>query len=230
MAEYFKIGYVGNPNLKESDFARYSMQELKNMMKTQAKRLNTRLSSLEKEGMTGGYAYEKANLWAFDEEAGLHSRTGKPRFETRVNVYDDSGLFTRERTRQEIIEQLVRMGKWESYSTSTVSGMMAMYHEKYENMKEHGFNGTFEQFIDTATSDAYETIRKYYGSDTAEYIVSQGESAAEAFIEAHPEYFTNDNPFDGQGGLLESAYAAWYQANWETVTDIISEDDFINLF
>lgn len=235
MAEYFKMGYVGNPNLKASDFAKYSMQELKNMMKSQAKRLNTRLSSLEKNHMTGAYAYETAKRWAFDNVAGTHERSNVPRFETRVNVYDDAGLWVRDRTRDEIVEQLIKMGKWESYSTSTVSGVMAVYENKYEYLKQHGFNGTLEDYINTATTDAHATIQAYYGSTTADYIISTyGETAAQAFIDTHPECFTADCPIvrknnEGMGGALESIFKDWYEANWQTTADAqYTEEDFLN--
>lgn len=230
MAEYFKMGYVGNPNLQASDFAKYSMQELKNMMKSQAKRLNTRLSSLEKNNMTGAYAYEKAKEWAFDNVAGTHERSNVPRFETRVNVYDDAGLWVRDRTRDEIIEQLIKMGKWESYSTSTVSGVLAVYEKKYENMKQHGYTGTMEDFISMATTSAYEIIYKYYKSEAANYICNTyGENAAQAFIDAHPEYFTWSCPLVGNGLAIETIFEGWYEANWQTTADAqYTEEDFLN--
>lgn len=241
--EYFFIGYTGNRNLSEKDFSKYSMQELKNMMKSQAKRLNTRLSTLESKGMTSSYAYQKAVQMAYDA---THTHKAhyefmreqeKPRFETAVNVYEnvDGGqMKVRERTRAEIIEQLIEMGKWESYKSSTVSGMMEAFQKRFENMQEHGYKGTFNEYADLVTNDAYDTISRYYGSDTAAYIVSTySEEAVDAFISKHPEFFTNNNPLDGQGGMLESEFSAWYEANWEdtssvsdeeSVTDIMSTD------
>ena len=228
MAEHFFIGYTGNRNLKESDFSKYSLQELKNMMKSQAKRLNTRLATLEKNSMKTGYAYQQAKLYAFDRRQYMRSQD-QPRFETAVNVYEevDGGIMkTRERTREEIIEQLMAMGKWESYTTSTVSGMMETYEAKYEEMKKHGYEKSFEEFVNVVTADAYEIIRSYYGSDTADVIVSSySEQAVDAFIAAHPDLFSKANPFNSQGGLLEGYFENWYNANWENTAETISDEE-----
>ncbi len=233
--EYFFQGYVGNRKLKEEDFSKYTMKQLKNMMKAQAKRLNTRLASLEKGKMTGGYAYRELQTWAFDEKEGVHTRNRTPRFETRVSVYEasDGGEYKiRDRTRAEIIEQLINMGKWESYRTSTVSGMMATYEAKHKELSKKGINVPFEDYVSMATTDAFSTIAKYYGESTAETIINEyGESAADAFISQHPDYFQKANPLNGQGLTLELIFDDWYQANWEHVTELVeSEEDFINSF
>lgn len=226
--EYFFIGYTGNRKLKESDFSKYSLQELKNMMKSQAKRLNTRLATLEKNNMRSGYAYEQAKLYAFDKRQYMRSQE-QPRFETAVNVYadvDGGQMKVRERTREEIVEQLIAMGKWESYTTSTVSGMFETYKAKFEEMKKHGYTKSFEEFVEVATADAYETIRSYYGSDTADYIVSSySDKAVSSFIAAHPDLFSKSNKFQGQGGLLEGYFEQWYENNWENTAETVSDED-----
>lgn len=241
--EYFFIGYTGDRNLSSKDFTKYSMQELKNMMKAQAKRLNTRLSALESKGMTSSYAYQKAAQMAYDatHTSKAHYQfmreQEKPRFETAVNVYEDvdGGQMkvrekVRERTRTEIIEQLIEMGKWESYKSSTVSGMMEAFQKRFENMQEHGYTGTFEEYAALVTNDAYDTISCYYGSDTAAYIVSTySEESVNAFIEKHPEFFKSSNPLDSQGGMLESEFAAWYKANWEDTSSITNEETIANI-
>lgn len=230
----FSLGYQGNENLTTKDFAKYSMQELKNMMKAQAKRLNTRLSALENNGMKSSYAYQKAKQMAYDATKSKKAvyqfmrEQEQPRFETAVNVYEnvDGGqMKVRARTRAEIIEQLIYMGKWESYESSTVSGMLGRFKDKFDIMKERGFTGTFDEFVSISTTDAYETIRHYYGSDTAINIITKyGEKAADAFIAAHPEYFSKNSPIGSESLTFEDIFETWYEANWED-TSSITEDE-----
>lgn len=232
--EKFSLGYQGNANLSEKDFSNYSMQELKNMMKAQAKRLNTRLSALENSGMKSSYAYQKAKQMAYDATKSKKAvyqfmrEQEQPRFETAVNVYEDvdGGMMkTRERTRAEIIEQLIYMGKWESYESSTVSGMVGRFKEKFDAMKEHGFTGTFDEYVSLVTTDAYETIRHYYGSDTAIYITSKySNKAVDSFIDSHPEYFSKSSPIGNEGLTFEDIFETWYEANWEDTSSITEEE------
>lgn len=239
MDDYFFIGYTGNKHLKESDFAKYSLQELKNMVKSQAKRLNTRLSSLEKNKMTGGHAYQKARRFVWDELRFMRPDDAQkieditPRFETAVTIRDAEGRKIADRTRADLIEQLIQMGDWESLTTSTVSGMMETFGAQYEAKKNKGvFTGTFEEYVEMATTDAYAVIAKYYGSSTADEIISAyGEDAANAFVQAHPEFFQKNNVLNGEGGLLEGEMAKWYRENWENVKGTVeSDEDLINNF
>lgn len=232
MADYSFIGYKGNKHLKESDFTKYSMQELKNMVKSQAKRLNTRLSSLESNKMTGGHAYQKARGFVWDEMKFMRPDDSQkieditPRFETAVTIRDTEGRKIADRSREDLIEQLIQMGDWESLTTSTISGMMETFGAQYEAKKKKGvFTGSFEEYVEMATTDAYSIIAKYYGTSTADEIISTyGEATANAFIQAHPEYFQKNNILRGQGGALEGAAAKWYRENWENMKGTVESD------
>lgn len=211
----------------ESSYSKYSYQELTDMMISQAKRLNTRLSALEKANMRTGYAYTEARKYMWDKRQYMGDQE-RPRFSRSKYVYEEKNgkrVRGRMRTREEIIEQLADMTKWESYTTSTVSGMMAMYEAKYENVKNQGFTGSFEDYVELRTNEAFETIAKYYGYETAYVIVENNEEkAVNAFIEAHPEFFRKDNPLDNQGSILESEFSSWYEANWEDTSGITDEE------
>lgn len=240
MADYFFIGYTGNKKAKVSDYSNYSTQELKNMMKSQAKRLNTRLATLEKENMRG-YAYQQAQRFAHDELQYMRGSDEQPRFKTAVNEYLQIKSYEtidgkqqevyidvkdRERTREEIIEQLVAMEKWESLTTSTVSGMMETYEAKYEEVKKRDPSLTFEKYVDIATSNAYDIIQTYYGSTTAyEIVKTYGNTAASAYIADNPELFQADNKFNGQGLTLFNHFTDWYKDNWENTRDSVSDEE-----
>lgn len=239
--EYFFQGYVGNAKAKPKDFEGYTLQELKNQMKTLAKRLNTRLATLEKENVWGSsYAHGVARKYAFDEAEFM--RTGaeeSPRFVTAVNKYDSNDMYERARTREEIIEQLVAMEHFESLTESTVSGMMSKYKAMYDYRKKHDkeYTLTFDEYISQIKSKAYDLIAKYYGYETADAVYdlhradeeseSENNAAVDAYVQEHPENFRKDNPLNSEGELLIQQYDSWYEDNWEDVKTTPEQDKSI---
>lgn len=227
----FKPYYEGSKTATAKDFENYSMKELRQAVKKQASRLNSRLASLEKKNMLSGWAYEKAEQMTYDsKKTGGKQREfmkdveGKPRFQTSVEKWvkvDGGKMYERDRTREELIEQLVQMANWESLKTSTTTGMMEHYEAKFERMRDNGFIGTFDEFVRIATSDAYALIDHYYGSVTAKEITKDPnkQEAVNAFIKAHPEYFTYDNPLNSEGLSLESKFNDWYESYKHDVDD-----------
>ena len=96
----------------------------------------------------------------------------------------------------------------------------------WERITDRYEEKSFEEFVNVVTADAYEIIRSYYGSDTADVIVSSySEQAVDAFIAAHPDLFSKANPFNSQGGLLEGYFENWYHANWENTAETISDEE-----
>lgn len=251
--QYFFQGYKGNPKVNASDFSHYTDRELKQMMKVKATRLNTRLASLERENISGSsYAHMNARVYTYDKMEFMRPDSNisadeikHPRFKTNVaeyeegiNIYDSrsrkAGL-KRERTREEIIEQLVAMEHFESLTESTVSGMMAKYKAKYDYQKAHdpSYTETFDDYISKVKSESYQLIAKYYGYETADHVYAlhatdtNNGAAVDNFIASNPEYFRKDNSLQSQGGLLLSEYASWYEANWEDVNTTPEEDKSI---
>ena len=218
-----------------SDIKSYSDQEIKNLIHSMGKRLNQRLSELEKQGLAkSSQAYSEAKTWAFDAREGLRDlpfkrdgqgkimtdRSGKPvrdtdyikpRFRTDVTG----------RTRKEMEEQLERMMKWESMKTSTRTGIMEGWYSRYKTSQQRGYKGTFEEYVERGTVNAWVTIAKIYGSDTADYcVITFGNEACTEYINNNPEEFEDENnPNGGMGYVLEQKMLEWYEANWRDTED-----------
>ncbi len=233
--EYFFIGYVGKTNATAADYSKVSTRDLTKMMKLQAKRLNERLASLERAGMTvGSYAYSEAKKWAYDStksggaQSGFMRQQEQPRFETASYTYDSEGVRGRKRTRQEIIEQLIKMQKFESYKSSTVSGVKSALEARWENLKKMGAvtDDSKEDFMALMLADSYELIKRYYGSETASYIVSHySDKAVSTFIEKHPELFSDSSSIKGEGWELESRFEEWHSKNWDDASDTMQDTE-----
>jgi len=232
--EYFFQGYVGKANATAADYANMSTRDLTKLMKLQAKRLNERLASLERAGITvGSYAYRQAEVWAADSMKSGGSKMGfmrqqeKPRFETASYKYDDMGVRGEKKTREEIIEQLLAMQKFESLRSSTVSGAKSGVEARWEKLKEAGAvdeQDNKKDYMALMMSDNYAIIANYYRSQTALRIVSHySERSVSTFIEQHPILFSLSSDILGEGYELEQRFADWYNQNWDETSDTLQD-------
>lgn len=220
------------------DLKSYTDQEIKNLIHTMGKRLNQRLSELEKQGLyRSSQAYSEARTWAFDAREGMRDlpyerdeqgnvRTDKKGRPIRDTAYIKPRFRTdvTGRTRKEMIEQIEQMMKWESMKTSTKTGIMEGWYKRYQTSVKRGYKGTFDEYVQQGTVNAWITIAKIYGSETADYCVTTfGDKACEEYIRLHPEEFEEENnPNGGMGYVLEVKMQEWYEANIRDTED----DDF----
>ena len=207
----------------------YSDKELKDMIHSMGKRLNQRLSELEKQGLAkSSQAYSEAKTWSYDAREGMRELPLK--LDAKGNVVRDTDYIKPRfrtdvtgRSRKEMLEQVERMMKWESMKTSTKSGIMEGWYKRYQTSQKRGYKGTFEQYVEQGTVNAWMTIAKIYGSETADYCVTFfGDKACEEYIRTHREEFDEENPNSSMGYVLESKMQEWYEANWHDTED----DDF----
>lgn len=213
----------------------YTDQEIKNLIHTMGKRLNQRLSELEKQGLAkSSLAYSEAKTWSFDAREGMRDLPFK-RDEKGNVVLDKKGKPVRDtdyikprfrtdvtgRSRKEMVEQLERMMKWESMKTSTKTGIMEGWYQRYGTSKKRGYKGTFEEYVQQGIVNAWMTIANIYGSETADYcLMTFGRKACEEYIKEHPDEFEEENNPNGcMGYVLEAKMQEWYEANWRDTED-----------
>lgn len=120
------------------DLKSYTDQEIKSLIHTMGKRLNQRLSELEKQGLPlSSQAYSIARDWAFVKREGMRSGCYiKPRFRTDVTG----------RTRKEMANQVLMMMAWERTAASTKTGIVDDWYRDFASVVKKGYIGTFDDF------------------------------------------------------------------------------------
>ena len=131
----------GNKPAKE-----YTTEELQKIVERAAKTANSRLSALEKQGLTR-YAYKRAEV--------MTGRPNKPRFSRAVKSM----------TRAQLEREYSSLRDFLSMKSSTVGGYKRTISAKYQRLLDAGFKGSEEDLSFLFEKYMSSEIEKIFGSD-----------------------------------------------------------------
>lgn len=144
-------------------------EQLKQVRKTLARRLNERMINLEKHGVSVG-AVEKYNLLLRDYY------DGKKRIPLSTKIKDERKLAVE----VDRIQTILHM------KTSTYTGIKSQYKKTAKTLKErYGIEfKNMEQMQSFFTSEVWKMLDKVYGSDTAQKLIGTYEQSPDEVIKS----------------------------------------------
>lgn len=142
-------------------------EETEIKLRSLAKRMNQRLRQLEKSGLTqSSKAYGRIELWGYNQSKEFLTTTGKGEIKFKTS--------TKGRTTRQLQAQIRQMEIFANANTSTVSGIKKSYTKSYQTFKKKsGYTGSFTQYSQLVSEDAFSWAVRNYGSERTLAIVRE---------------------------------------------------------
>lgn len=221
-----------------------SDKELKNIVRSMGKRLNQRLTEIEKQGYTETEAYKRikaaattAQKTANDEDLNM-GFNGSYRVSRAANITDPDNIkepytptvprfntAVSYMTREEMVKHILTMQKFQQDKRSTISGIEEVWGKTMETLGKAYPQYTKQQISKAVRGNALQFIMsKQYGSEVALYIVTTaGNEKAWDYIDDHYHLFEEGGHVSDDD--LQKDFDDWY-AKYSQFLD--ADDDLLN--